>query len=299
MSEERASRDILVPIDFSRAGAAALETARAIRRAQGGGITAIHVVLPPTHLDGRPSWTESEQAARLLEARELTRAFLTEQGMDDVDVIAAGGDPAREITDAAAKMEAGLIVMPAHGKNWMDRLVVGSVTERTVRFARCPVLVIPPPIRAERAPKDWAAVSRVIVPFDFTEHDLRALKYARRFVEDDAQLTAVHVSPIPSPPVLEAIWNPFDPRASAERARVAVQAQLEAHGLAHAKAHARLGLVGPELLHAAETENAELVVVASHGRSGLGRMLIGSVAEGLVRHAPSPVLVLHFDDVNT
>lgn len=298
MSATHSPLEILVPLDFSQGGREALRVARELRAHRGGGVTAINVVLPPTHLDGRPSWIESEKAQRLLEARELTRAFLSEQGIDDVDVLSAGGDPAREVAEQAARMKASMIVMPAHGKGWMDRLVIGSVTERVARFARCPVLVLPPPSRAERAPADWASLSRVLVPYDFGDPDRRAVNYARSFVDDDSKLTAVHVTPLPSPPVLEAAWNPFDPKKMLENTRGALQMDLAKQGMPHVRAHSRLGLVGPELAAAIEAEDAELLVVSSHGRSGLGRLLMGSVAEGLLRRATCPVIVLHHEDVS-
>jgi nucleotide-binding universal stress UspA family protein len=131
---------VMVPVDFSEASLKALNAARDLVEAT----SALHVihVLPLLHpLDPGVVWDSWNDAERIQHAKDA----LTERlGADfkDVRLEIAIGDPAREITERASKHGADLIVLPSHGRTGAARLFIGSVAERVVRFAHCPVLVL-------------------------------------------------------------------------------------------------------------------------------------------------------------
>jgi nucleotide-binding universal stress UspA family protein len=90
-------------------------------------------------------WGRVDDASRTEHATEALRKVVTERGFGDVPVhvrISASGNAATEIVRVAEELSARLIVLPSHGRHGLSRLAIGSVAERVVRFAHCPVLVL-------------------------------------------------------------------------------------------------------------------------------------------------------------
>ncbi|MCC6849838.1 MAG: universal stress protein [Deltaproteobacteria bacterium] len=129
------------------------------------------------------------------------------------------------------------------------------------------------------------AIGRVLVPTDFSPLSLRALPYAeemaRRF---DAELLVLYVDFAPS------IYDPTQGDVVASKAAIERAADvLRARGV-RARAVYRRGAAADEIVRGAADEKADLIVLATHGRTGLAHALMGSVAESVVRRAPCPVL---------
>jgi nucleotide-binding universal stress UspA family protein len=131
---------VIVPIDFSDESFAALETASEIV-ADASHLYAVHV-LPVLESAPGVMWAlmgdETLEQTALSDLRERTSAakFL------DLHRVILRGDPGREITALAERLPADLIVMPSHGRTGLNRLLIGSVAERVVRLAHCPVLIL-------------------------------------------------------------------------------------------------------------------------------------------------------------
>jgi len=183
--------------------------------------------------------------------------------------LVVSGPPTEHVLDLA--LPSDLIVMGTHR----------SVAAKVVRHARCAVLVA-------RPYGDAGPYAHILVPVDFSECSRRALDEAGDLaVQNGATLTLLHV--------LERASEADDDTADA-----AVD-QLDAWGdIAEARAPTcvtrvvRTGNpVAQTVAMVIEDPSIDLVVVGSHGRTGLARMLIGSVAEQLVRRAKRPVLVVH------
>lgn len=135
--------------------------------------------------------------------------------------------------------------------------------------------------------------SKILVPVDFSEPSLAALRYAKALAkEDGAALIVVHViQPFHEDWRMETTQLQ---RAVRERARAEMR-ELVARELpapVDARAKVRIGHPVEEIVAVARESGAELIVIATHGRSGLRHVLLGSVAERVVRHAPCPVLVV-------
>jgi nucleotide-binding universal stress UspA family protein len=208
-----------------------------------------------------------------------------------VQVQEEGAAPGTNILSYADENTADLIVMGTHGRRGVDRMLLGSVAEEVVRQAPCPVCTVRNAL--ETAPSD--AVRRVMVPIDFSDASKRALEHARELaLTYGAEIVAMHAI---EEVVLPMAYGMAPKQVDAEAVRPNVEAALanllaEHVGVEHARAEIRVGYPPQEILDAITDESIDWVVMGTHGRQGLNRLLMGSVAERIVRHASCPVLTL-------
>jgi nucleotide-binding universal stress UspA family protein len=192
------------------------------------------------------------------------------------------------IVEYADEQDVDLIVAGTHGRRGLQRLLIGSVAEEVLRTAPCPVLTV-------RGGEDIApawAVRNILVPIDFSDASIEALRHAKELaLTYGAQITLLHaveevvypsaygVEPanLPGPQVIDRVEESL-----ADLARTEI-------GYEHVVVDARVGYAPSTILDYAESEAVDLVVIATHGRTGLERMLLGSVAERVVRRAAAPV----------
>ena len=132
----------------------------------------------------------------------------------------------------------------------------------------------------------------VLVPIDFSTASRRALQVAKDFVEDDSGITALHVVYPPVPPVPSLVVPEPDPNRMLENSRNALQTMLEAEGLGGVKAIVQLGNPASVIVDHAADHRVDMVVMPTHGRKGVSRWLLGSVAERVIRGCHCPVLLL-------
>ena len=284
---------ILVPLDGSEAAAAALAVAELIpsRRVR------LLQVEPDTRgpmladVAGLKAWrAEREATARA----DLERAGdgLRRQGRS-VEPVFAFGDPADEIVRTAAA--ADLIVMATHGRGAGGRYVFGSVADRVARHAPAATLLVRGGARPAAAPP----LARVVLPLDgspLAEHAVPAATsladglgvpiHVVRVVEGDEVRANVQAGAAAAAAYARAHE---EHRREAERS-VADQVQRLRNRDLAASGEVRTGPPAAELLAALEA--GDVVVMTTHGRGGLRRWLLGSVAEKLVRFAPGPVLLV-------
>ena len=138
----------------------------------------------------------------------------------------------------------------------------------------------------------WLPRRAVVVPIDFSDDSLASLQVAKELVADLAHLHVLHVLPIWEPNEPGVVWEMVDEQSRAEHATDALKKKIAEQGLADTQAIVRFGDPGHEIADYAREIEAGLIVVSSHGRSGLTRLLIGSTAERVARLAHCPVLML-------
>ena len=145
---------------------------------------------------------------------------------------------------------------------------------------------------------NWPTVDgTVLVPFDFSDASREALDVAAKFCRSPAQLHVVHVvAPLP-PMAPGVVWSTFDEGDAAEHARKSLRETLQSSGLEAAAAEVRIGDPGQAIVDIASDRSADLIVIPTHGRTGIRRFLMGSVATRVVQHAPCAVLVLRNKDL--
>jgi len=138
----------------------------------------------------------------------------------------------------------------------------------------------------------WLPKKTVVVPFDFSDNSATAVDTALEMIESPANLHVIHVLPellVGEPGV---VWGTIDDESRQDHALEAMHKLLAAKKYAGIQFRATVGNAGHEIVEYANSVGAELIVMPSHGRTGLARLLIGSVADRVVRLAHCPVLVL-------
>ncbi len=200
---------------------------------------------------------------------------------------AAGG-----ILSYAAEHDTDLIVLGTHGRRGVRRLVLGSVAEEVVRRAPRPVLTV------GRGASSSASLNggRLLVPIDFSEHQESLLAHARELARAyDMTLILFHAVTIEGLPDVYGLSRPSpDTDALTDRTRVAVeeQADLLRDRGATVEVEVRNGRPAENILEADDDLDVSLLAIATHGRSGIDRMLMGSVAETVLRRASCPVVTV-------
>jgi universal stress protein A len=132
--------------------------------------------------------------------------------------------------------------------------------------------------------------SRILCPVDFDSNSLRAVRAASELAQErNAKLYLLHVVALPPGPEVALPFGRMEREARAKLERIARQ---RLRGGVHYEVQVMMGDPGIEALHAARRVRANLIVMATHGRKGFRRLILGSVAERIVREAPCPVLTI-------
>jgi len=276
---------VLCPTDGSETADAALDVATAVADTHGATLHVLNVADT-----NQPSLARIEGQVRDVlegEGRDVVDEAASKARQSGVDVVAEviQGGPSRTICDYVTDRGIDLVVMGSRGKSTMKQIVLGSVTERVVRNAAAPVLVVPPESDSEYPPE------RVLVGTDGSQGSELAVDAAFGIGSETG--AAVHAVSVLEPDLLG-----FDVRstqASEERERrdenilSDVRARANERGIAVETA-IRDGSVVEMLNEYADETEIDLVVVGTHGRTGIDRRLLGSVTENLIRSASVPVL---------
>ena len=133
---------------------------------------------------------------------------------------------------------------------------------------------------------------RVVVPIDFSEEAFSALDTALEIVEDPKYITIVHVLQDLHPAEFGEVYNTVTPESREHHIRAALKERLADAKYRDIGVQVRFDEPAPGIAEFAQEHNADLIVLPCHGRTGFKRLLIGSVAERVVRLAHCPVLVL-------
>jgi nucleotide-binding universal stress UspA family protein len=302
---------MLVPLDGSALAESVLEHVQAFARLTGASVTLVQVVESLESLiELAASWEFSNASAERQEALERTaQVYLTGVARRQA---AAGlavrtrivvGPPAETIIQTAHEYD--LIAMATHGRSGLGRWVFGSVTDRVLRGATVPVLLI----RAgQTAPSDdWPR--RILVPLDGSALAEQALPLA---VDLAGRASAVVIllqsigwarSAVADYPAFFASGLGADrlleqAEDSARDYLAGVGQRLSETGLV-AQPEIRLDPPAEAILTSVIEEQAELIVMSTHGRGGLGRWVYGSVTDRVLRGASLPVLLVRADGLAT
>jgi nucleotide-binding universal stress UspA family protein len=172
-----------------------------------------------------------------------------------------------------------LIVMGAKGVSPLAPMLIGGTADRVVRGARCPVITV-------RNHPEFR-ISRVLFPTDFSNESLRAGRQAARMAERfGATLYLLHVIELGDPHD-EAMFKRLE-----EKVIKKMRLGEKIKGVEVKKVVRRNIEAGAEIAVFAKEENIDLIVMTTHGRSGVSRLLLGSVAEKVVHLAPCPVMTV-------
>lgn len=199
--------------------------------------------------------------------------------------------PSEAIVEYADAQDMDLVVLGTRGRRGLQRLLIGSVTEEVLRAVPCPVLTV----RGEgELPPAWGT-RNILVPIDFSEASLEALRYARELaLTYGAQITLLHAVEevvYPSAYGLEPMNLPGAAVVERVEDNLADLARDEI-GYEHVVIEASVGYAPSCILDYTEEHEVDLITIATHGRTGIERVLLGSVSERVVRRADAPVFVV-------
>ena len=135
---------ILVPFDFSEESLDAMRMAL-LMSDQRENIHVVHVLAPLPVMDPEYVWIEDADERRMVHIEESIAKSLKDLGVQDIKTHVTVGDAGTEVARIADEIDADLIVIPSHGRTGVKRFLLGSVAERVVRLAHCPVFVLKKP----------------------------------------------------------------------------------------------------------------------------------------------------------
>ncbi len=286
--------NILVPQDGSPASASILPYVTHLARNLGARITLLTVLEPPPP-SRRAAETEGPAEAHAALRRQAERC---RDAGTEVTTQVVTGRPAAEIVRQVREGHADLVAMGTRGHSGLRRGLLGSVTDEVVRTSPAPVLAISPRA-AERFGRAHHHPTGITVPLDGSALAEGILPHAEALAKAlSLELQLLRVVPPSALVAYSGDGAPVD--------TVAIQEELEqeaadylaevARGLAQrgVKSSSLVGRGAPALAIADQlnTTPDHLAAICTHGRSGVGRMLIGSVADYVIRSAGVPVLVV-------
>jgi nucleotide-binding universal stress UspA family protein len=283
---------ILVPTDFSEHAGHAVAQAAALAKPFGATLHLLHVVqLPmlPANPEAPPIpitfWQEmrTNARARLVPIQKQIESKGVRCEIEVIEDI-----PGFAIAAAAERCHADLIVMGSRGLTGLKHMLLGSVAERTVRAAPCPVLTVK---------AGELRLRTILVPMDFSPAAQQALELAKSLAKTagPAHLVLVHAYyvPVELEQYLVSHGDPFFERLSkgVTKDLEAIMIGLSDAGIS-AEYVARPGVPETVIFEVAKEKKADLVAMGTHGRRGLKHLFLGSVAEHVVRSAEIPVLTV-------
>lgn len=277
---------LLVPTDGSAAATTAAEQALTLAAQFDATLHAIHVV-DRTDYPVETDELAADLAERGTETVDAISERAAEQGLECTTEIVDTEKPVHEtLIEDAIDRNVDLIVMGTHGRTGVNRLVLGSVAERTLRVSPIPVLTV-----HESADADQA-FERILVPTDGSNTAALAATHAIQVAaEADAALHIVHVVDLTAVSgeygtgrILEAM------RTAGQRAVDELVDQATEADISTVEASILSGSPSRAVVDYATDRDVDCIVMGTHGRSGLDRLLLGSVTEKVVRLAEMPVL---------
>jgi nucleotide-binding universal stress UspA family protein len=291
-------RHILVPVDFSPSSLDALQHALVLAQQYDAQLVLLHV-LEPIHAHMLTVIDATQRDAHAAAHGQLSKlADATKKAWPRTGRELRAGHPVTTIMALAKRMNADLIVMGTHGRTGLKHSLIGSVAERVVRHAPCPVLTVCPRSLIKRAGKTPPfALKKILVPMDFSNLAKDALPWATSLAARfGGELILIHVVvkfPIDYLLGRELMNETITPLIKQAEAGLEHMAQsLGKSTGVNLSGVVRTGTPYEVICQDAKKLRADLIVLTTHGKTGLKRVWLGSTAERVVRHAPCPVLVV-------
>lgn len=288
---------IVVGTDFSEQAEIAMEHAMAVARHSGGSITLLHALnlsvdaYNAAYVTPIPDLYAAQAKEIQMDARtklEATRERYLGQGVElshvFVDQLAGNS-----IVSMSKEMEADLVVVGSHGRGWFKGLLLGSVSHRVAKYAECDVLV------ARGTSPTPGSYKNILIPTDFSETSKLVMQRALEVLAPGGTIELLHAWQLPGGPA--TYWGAVGPgfRESLRRSAMdfGEKAMREVAGPGVQLSFTQVEGEARDAIKDAVAEGSfDLVMMGTHGRRGLERLLLGSVAESMVRSLEVPVYLV-------
>ena len=287
---------ILCPIDFSQPSVLGYEYAQSVGRHFKAPVLLQHVIDWQT-----PAYPCFDVPAANEEIRGTLRAHAAQQLQEfakshtcqcvQTECVVQDGAVTDSILGLADQKGVNLIVMGTHGLQGLDHLALGSVTEKVLRKARCPVLAVRKPAHdsaAQAGVPELVEVQRILYCTDFSEYSEQAWDHAVSLAaEYHAELTLLHV--------LEDMSGLSDIEEETAKVLEGLEKQISpwVHKNVVTKPVVRIGKAYQQIIQLALESHTDLVIMGVRGRHALDRIVFGSTTYRVVQSGPCPVLVVH------
>jgi nucleotide-binding universal stress UspA family protein len=290
-------RNILVPVDFSAPSLRALEFALPLIKHFGADLHLVHVFAtdhPFSGLVGMPFVLPELEITRSLheQLKDVAQKYSIDLRPENLHVVK--GRAFEEICRLGRDTGIDLIVLATRGNTGLKHLALGSTAERVVRYSSCSVLVTHGGKRSGGA----SGFRKILAPVDFSDCSMKGLAYAKAFATHfKSKITLLNSAHFP-------YYVASDEYARYDLPRLIQQAEIFArdqmrdlfektdwNGL-EVETSLQTGHPGQQICEHARDSDMDLIVIPTHGSTGLTHLLLGSVAEYVVRHAHCPVLVV-------
>jgi len=274
---------ILCPIDFTDNSLRALDQAIELARSNDALLYLMNVEFVPDNMAEVRHYVSVSTEGPRTQLEQIARKRLA--GVRH-QVVVDAGRPAELIEKAAGNLAVDLIVMATHGRTGVEHFFLGSVAEHVVRSAVCPVLTLGPGARL-------AGLKKILCPIDFDQNSIDALKLAFRLAaQNDAELTVLHVDTLPFEPSEIPVRQPLPEWKKDALAQMQALIDENLGTEAACELVVEQGDAARNIMEVAADLRPDLIVMATHGPTGLGHFLLGSVAERTVRESPVPVITI-------
>ena len=298
-------QNIIVPIDFSKMSVQAVQIAKQLARRFGASMHLAHVrqfnyaadFVTPAPPMVPFSFMPYEQNAEQTALKEL-KTVASECGVSSATCDVLGGAPPfDEICRLAQTIPADLVVMPTHGRTGLKHVFLGSTAERIVQHSSCPVLVT----RGDALQAQGVSrfrIKTILVPVDFSNCSREGVRYAIAFANEfGAKIVLLHATYLGYVYSSEgtAVYDiPSLQKAARKTAEHKMREFVRSVNFGRIKYEAVFTEGSPvlDICAFAKDHDVDLIITSTHGFTGFTHVLIGSIAEQVVRHAPCSVLVV-------
>jgi len=297
---------LLVGVDMTPAAARSVEWVRQLREKLACDVTFVHFFWPPEQfsrlgLAGSPDLLAADPATAEVLRREM-EAFIGSmpgQGSTTIEILPIWGDVGQRLAALAGEKKADVLVIASHQRRGLKRLWLGSTLQPALHAAEVPVLCIPAS-DADGAPRDAIPrISEVVAATDLSSIGNSAVAHAYSLVERGGKVHLVYVHDRNLPMSVAAyqdargsIAGTDIEKALLERLRAVVPKDAEGKGIETVFHVIDGGYPPVAILQTARRIGAGAICLASHGRTGLGRAVMGSVAQRVVEESDRPVYVI-------
>jgi nucleotide-binding universal stress UspA family protein len=290
---------VLVPTDFSPSSLPAFRYAVEWAKVFEAELTLLHVhsLQPGLDIDAGIAQKYLDEQRKV--AREELEKFLTEarQQVPKASMELVAGLASESICQVAREKKCDLIIMGTHGWTGFNRVLFGSVADRVIQRAPCPVLSIPHREEADVSAMHQLQIipRQVVLPLEFSDCSMDAYEYAVQIAKwFDAPLTLVHAIEPLSYSLDFTLTHPLQEKTNRDKVekRLAdLTAVLAEQGLSAGYELLDKPTVDG-ILETSAIQQTDLIVMGTHGRKGLSRMVLGSTAGKVLEQSPYPVLTV-------
>jgi len=294
---------LLVTLDGSQLSESILPYSRVLARKLHSNVDLLRVIereVVDVAVNPKKNYSHSDAESDL---RTASNNYLSEiaASFDDVQKVSCFtfvGDPVEVILDKAHEQDDALLAMSTHGRSGMQRWYLGSVADKVLHACRNPMLLVKGKESPEAVVQE-ATINRIILPLDGSDLAEQALPHAKALSAAlDAQIDIVSVySLLTNATYAEGYMPNFEVIVDQIREEIhgylaAKTSELAKEGLKHSDGIVEEGDPAAKIIDLAQETPNSLIAMCSHGRSGIGRWVLGGVADRVIRHSGDPVLVI-------